>query len=124
MKKQILTGLLILSVVTTPLLKSNFACAAETTSSIGSVTEDINNETKVEWKKYLTVAARFYKYPFNDQIMIYAQRPDATACAPIEIWNRNMRCLVKRGAHGIALLDFSADKQRINMFLMLKMYNL
>ena len=66
-----------------------------------------------EWKKYLTVAARFYKYPFNDQIMIYAQRPDATACAPIEIWNRNMRCLVKRGAHGIALLDFTEDKQRI-----------
>lgn len=57
---------------------------------------------KEEWKKYLTVASKFYKYPFNDQIMIYAQRPDATACAPIEIWNKNMRCLVKRGAHGIA----------------------
>lgn len=47
MKKQILIGLLLLSVVTTPFLKSNFACAAETTSSVGSVTEDINNETKV-----------------------------------------------------------------------------
>ena len=61
-------------------------------------------------EKYLAVAARLYKYPFNDQIMIYVQRPDATACAPIEIWNRNMRCLVKRGAHCIALLDFSEDK--------------
>lgn len=66
-----------------------------------------------EWKKYLAVAARFYKYPFNDQIMIYAQRPDATACASMEIWNQNMRCLVKRGAHGIALLDLSQDKPRI-----------
>ncbi len=53
-------------------------------------------------------AARLYKYPFEEQILIYAQRPGATACASIELWNRHMRRWVNRGARGIALLDNSA----------------
>ena len=57
------------------------------------------------WKKYLNTASRLYKYPFKDQLLIYAQRPDATACASIEIWNEKMHCWVNKGAKGIALLD-------------------
>ena len=58
-----------------------------------------------EWMKYLTTAARLYKYPFWEQLLIYAQRPDATACASIEIWNERMHCWVNKGAKGIALID-------------------
>ncbi len=58
-----------------------------------------------EWMKYLTTAARLYKYPFREQLLIYAQRPDATACASIEIWNERMHCWVNKGAKGIALID-------------------
>ena len=57
------------------------------------------------WKRYLNTASRLYKYPFKDQLLIYAQRPDATACASIEIWNEKMHCWVNRGAKGIALID-------------------
>ena len=57
------------------------------------------------WKKYLNTASRLYKYPFKDQLLIYAQRPDATACASIEIWNDKMHCWVNKGAKGIALID-------------------
>ena len=58
-----------------------------------------------EWMKYLTTAARLYKYPFREQLLIYSQRPDATACASIEIWNERMHCWVNKGAKGIALID-------------------
>ena len=54
-----------------------------------------------EWAKYLETAARLYKYPFEDQMLIYAQRPDANACATMEIWNEKMFCWVNRGAKGI-----------------------
>ena len=57
------------------------------------------------WKKYLNTASRLYKYPFKDQLLIYAQRPDATARASIEIWNEKMHCWVNKGAKGIALID-------------------
>ena len=57
------------------------------------------------WKKYLNTASRLYKYPFKDQLLIYAQRPDATACASIEIWNEKMHCWVNKGAKGIVLID-------------------
>ena len=66
-------------------------------------------QNQEEWKKYLTTAARLYKYPFREQLLIYAQRPDATACASIEIWNERMHCWVRKGAKGIALLD-DADR--------------
>ena len=55
------------------------------------------------WTDYLTTASRLYKYPFADQLMIYAQRPDATACADFDIWNNRMNRYVRRGAKGIAL---------------------
>lgn len=57
------------------------------------------------WTEFLTTASRLYKYPFSDQLMIYAQRPDATACAAYDIWNDRMNRYVRRGAKGIALLD-------------------
>ena len=62
-----------------------------------------------EWMKYLATAARLYKYPFEDQILIYAQKPEATACASIKIWNEKMFCWVNRGAKGIALIDAERD---------------
>ena len=62
-------------------------------------------KNREEWMKYLTTAARLYKYPFREQLLIYAQRPDATACASIEIWNEKMHCWVNKGAKGIALID-------------------
>lgn len=66
-----------------------------------------------EWTSYLTTAARLYKYPFHEQMLIYAQRPDATACASIEIWNEKMNCWVNRGAKGIALLDTERERPRL-----------
>ena len=60
-----------------------------------------------EWKKFLTTAGRMYKYPFEDQVLIYAQRPNATACASMEFWNEKMLCWVNKGARGIALIDDS-----------------
>ena len=60
------------------------------------------------WTAYLTTASRLYKYPFADQLMIYAQRPDATACADYDVWNNRMNRYVRRGAKGIALLDESS----------------
>ena len=66
------------------------------------------------WTDYLTTASRLYKYPFADQLMIYAQRPDATACADFGIWNNRMNRYVRRGAKGIALLDESSGFPRLH----------
>ena len=66
------------------------------------------------WTDYLTTASRLYKYPFADQLMIYAQRPDATACASFDIWNARMNRYVRRGAKGIALLDESSGFPRLH----------
>ena len=66
------------------------------------------------WTDYLTTASRLYKYPFADQLMIYAQRPDATACANFDIWNNRMNRYVRRGAKGIALLDESSGFPRLH----------
>ena len=62
------------------------------------------------WTAFLQTAARLYKYPYLDQLMIYAQRPDATACAAYDLWNDRMGRYVKRGARGIALMDDSGDR--------------
>ena len=70
-------------------------------------------KSSAEWMKYLTTAARLYKYPFCDQLLIYAQRPDATACASMDIWNEKMHCWVNRGASGIALIDESAKGKKL-----------
>ena len=66
------------------------------------------------WTAYLTTASRLYKYSFPDQLMIYAQRPDATACADFDIWNNRMNRYVRRGAKGIALLDESSGFPRLH----------
>ena len=66
------------------------------------------------WTDYLTTASRLYKYSFADQLMIYAQRPDATACADFDIWNNRMNRYVGRGAKGIALLDESSGFPRLH----------
>ena len=66
------------------------------------------------WTDYLTTASRLYKYSFADQLMIYAQRPDATACADYDIWNNRMNRYVRRGSKGIALLDESSGYPRLH----------
>ena len=63
-----------------------------------------------EWTAFLTTAARLYKYPYHEQLMIYAQRPEATACAEYDFWNHRMGRYVRRGAKGIALVDTSSGK--------------
>ena len=66
-----------------------------------------------EWAGFLTTASRLYKYPFHEQLMIYAQRPDATACAEYDLWNEKMGRYVRRGSKGIALVDDSWDRPRL-----------
>ncbi|BAL00234.1 putative helicase [Oscillibacter valericigenes Sjm18-20] len=65
------------------------------------------------WTEFLQTAARLYKYPYNEQLMIYAQRPDATACAEYDFWNNRMGRYVRRGSKGIALIDASGDRPRL-----------
>lgn len=66
------------------------------------------SQNRESWMKFLTSAARIYKYPFKEQLLIYAQNPDATACASIEIWNKRMNCWVNKGSSEIALPDDTA----------------
>ena len=65
------------------------------------------------WTDFLTTAARLYKYPYHEQLMIYAQRPDATACAEYDLWNKRMGRYIRQGAKGIALIDHSGDAPRL-----------
>ena len=67
----------------------------------------------LRWTAFLTTAARLYKYPFPEQMMIFAQRPDATACAEYDLWNNTMGRYVRRGSKGIALLDDSGDRPKL-----------
>lgn len=67
----------------------------------------------LDWASYLTMASRLYKYPYHDQLMIYAQRPDATACATYELWNERTQRYIKRGAKGIVLLTPGQDGMRL-----------
>ena len=66
-----------------------------------------------EWTAFLTTASRLYKYPYHEQLMIYAQRPDATACAEYDLWNKRMGRYIKRVSRGIALVDDSGDRPRL-----------
>ena len=66
------------------------------------------------WAEFLITAARLYKYSYPDQLMIYAQRPDATACAEYDVWNNKMNRYVRRGSKGIALLDESGGYLRLH----------
>ena len=67
----------------------------------------------VKWTAFLRTMARVYKYPYHEQLMIYAQRPEATACAEYDLWNQQMGRYVRRGSTGIALIDHSGDNPRL-----------
>jgi len=66
-----------------------------------------------EWTAFLETAGRLYKYPFHEQLMIFAQKPNATACADYDLWNKQMGRYVRRGSKGIALIDTSGDNPRL-----------
>ena len=70
-------------------------------------------QNMADWTGFLTTAGRLYKYPFEEQLMVHAQRPDAVAVAPLEFWNKPMNRFVKRGSKGIALLDNSRTKPKL-----------
>ena len=74
---------------------------------------EIGRDSK-SWKAFLTTAAFQYKYSFDDQIMIHAQRPHAIACAGIELWNKHFGRRVKRGSTGIALLSEAGGNSRLH----------
>lgn len=88
-------------------------------SKLQIITEMFNREIlKVagsyeDWTSFLRCASNNFKYDFADQVLIYAQRPDATACAEIEVWNKRMNRWVNRGATGIALIDYSGNSQKL-----------
>ena len=65
------------------------------------------------WTQFLRTAARLYKYPYNEQVMIHAQRPDATACAEYDFWNKKMGRFIRRGSTGIALIDTRGQKPQL-----------
>ena len=65
------------------------------------------------WTSFLTTAARLYKYPYHEQLMIYAQRPDASACADFDTWNKRMGRYVRRGSTGIALIDGAVNYPKL-----------
>ena len=67
-----------------------------------------------EWTNFLSTAARLYKYPFDEQVMIYSQRPDATACASYELWNKRMGRYIRRGSTGIALVDNTGGQAHLH----------
>ena len=69
--------------------------------------------SREQWRAFLTTAARLYKYPYNEQLMIYKQRPDATACAEYDLWNKTMRRYVRRGSKGIALVDNTGSRPKL-----------
>ena len=76
------------------------------------IAEEVSHSPNA-WMNYLDTAARLYRYPFSDSLLIHAQRPDATACASMEVWNGKMRRWVKRGAKGIALIDDRGRRKRL-----------
>ena len=84
------------------------AYAAMANETAASITQDAES-----WMQFLRHSARFYKYNFNDQLLIYAQRPEATACASYEIWNNTMHRYIRRGSKGIALLTPSGNGMQV-----------
>ena len=65
------------------------------------------------WKRFLNTAGEVYRYPFMDQLLIYKQRPDAKAVATMDYWNKHMKCWIKRGSKGIALIDEDLDSGKL-----------
>ena len=84
----------------------NYAELAETAAK--QLTGSMEN-----WTAFLTTAARLYKYLYHEQLMIYAQRPNATACADFDTWNKRMGRYVRRGSNGIALLDTTGSYPKL-----------
>ena len=82
-------------------------------SAMASYTAIHLTDSWQRWTAFLTTASRLYKYPFQDQLMIFAQRPDAAACAEYDLWNNAMNRYVRRGSKGIALVDHSREKPRL-----------
>ena len=85
----------------------------QTYSELAEVTAKQLTDSTENWTSFLTTAARLYKYPYHEQLMIYAQRPDATACADFETWNKRMGRYVRRGSTGIALIDTNGDTPKL-----------
>lgn len=86
---------------------------AQSFAQLAEYTAEHLTSSLANWTGFLTTAGRLYKYPYHEQLMIYAQRPDATACADYELWNNKMNRYVRRGSTGIALLDSTGDKPRL-----------
>ncbi len=86
---------------------------AWTVAQLADDTEREITGSHQRWTAFLTTAARLYKYPYREQLMIFAQRPEATACAEYDLWNKTMRRYVRRGSKGIALVDTSEEIPRI-----------
>ena len=82
-------------------------------SELAEITSRRLTNSTENWTSFLTTAARLYKYPYHDQLMIYAQRPDAAACADFETWNKRMGRYVRRGSKGIALIDTNGDMPKL-----------
>ena len=85
----------------------------ETFAELAARTERMLTDSTENWKAFLVAAARLYKYPYHEQLMIYAQRPDATACADYETWNKRIGRYVRRGSTGIALIDDTGNYPKI-----------
>lgn len=84
-------------------------------SAMASYTATHLTDSWQRWTAFLTTASRLYKYPFHEQLMIFAQRPDATACAEYDLWNDTMRRYVRRGSKGIALWTIPAKSPGFGM---------
>lgn len=89
------------------------AAKLDTMKALSDATMWRITSSRKNWMDYLDATAWLYKYPFYDQLMIYAQRPDAQACAPIELWNSVFKRWVKRGSKGVALIDDSGDRSKL-----------
>lgn len=86
---------------------------AQTYAELAELTAQRLTSSLANWAGFLSTVGRLYKYPYHEQLMIYAQRPDATACADYELWNDKMNRFVRRGSKGIALLDHTGEKPRL-----------
>ena len=93
--------------------RTDYEVKLQEISQLTADTEKSLTRSRQSWTAFLTTAARLYKYPYNEQLMIYAQRPDATACAEFNIWNNTMNRYIRRGSKGIALLNNDGDNPEI-----------
>ena len=93
--------------------RTDYEAKLQEISQLTADTEKNLTRSRQNWTAFLTTASRLYKYPYNEQLMIYAQRPEATACAEFNIWNQRMNRYVRRGSKGIALLNNDGDNPEI-----------